>query len=209
MAPASRGWAAGFASFAARVCATVTAPSVHDVRVDFGDAADCGVAGGDFTGAVQVRFSEPVRSGRLATITYEELASEGVSLGGTTQVSWGPDDSRRVISALRLEVGDRHVEVQSDRIQRSQGGILEIDGWHRWQTLMGRWQMELAGWYLVRSELVPGRGLARIATPFDHEVVLDFTGPGPEGAVVRANGGRQDRVFAVAADGEIIDLGDD
>ena len=79
-----------------------------------------------------------------------------------------------------------------------------MDGWHRWQTLMGRWEMELAGWELVRGEPVPGRGLARVSTPFEHEIVLDFVG----GTQVRANGGRRDRVFAVAADGAVTDLGD-
>jgi len=197
-------------------CAEVTATGTRGVRVDFGPpTAGCALAERTFAGVAQVEFSEPGPGSRLATITYAELGSfvdpdmPGVMLDGTTQVTWGPDETRRLVSELRLSsVDERQLEIQSDRLQRTYRGALQIDGWHRWQTLMGRWQMELAGWELDRGEPVPGRGLAQVSTPFEHEVILDFVGPGDAGALVRANGGRRDRVFSVAADGAVVDLGD-
>lgn len=193
-------------------CAAVTAVGDTGVRVDFG-AGGCMLADRAYVGAVDVEFSEPGADVRLATITYDDLASAGVTLTGTTQSTWGTDDTRRLISELGLaSVDDRQLEIQSDRMVRTYRGALQIDGWHRWQTLIGRWEMELAGWELVRGEPVPGRGLARVSTPSEHEVVLDFVGAdaqGTDGMLVRANGGRRDRVFSVAMDGAVVDLGDD
>jgi hypothetical protein len=181
------------------------------VRIDFGPPdAGCTYADRGFAGALRVTFSEPSPGETLASITFVDLMSEGSALTGTTQVTWGPDDTRRVVSEVRLDsASQRQIEIQSDRIQRVHLGELQVDGWVRWQTLMGRWRMEVGGWEVGRGELVPGRGLATIATPYDHDVVLDFTGPVDEGLEVRANGGRSDVVFAVAADGEVIDLGAD
>ncbi len=164
------------------------------------------------SGAVELVFSAPSPDARLAVITYKDLADADATLNGTTQVSFTvdaqgvTDGTRRLVSEVRLEDADaRQLEIQSDRIQRNYRGALQMDGWHRWQTLMGRWEMELAGWEQLRGEPVPGRGLAQVSTPFEHEIVLDFVG----GTQVRANGGRRDRVFAVAADGAVTDLGDD
>ncbi len=204
------------ADAAARVpCADMTEVGATGVRVDFGPGG-CTLGGRGYVGAVEVEFSEPGVDVRLATITYDDLASAGVTLAGTTQSTWGTSDTRRLISELRLAASDdRQLEIQSDRMVRTYRGALQIDGWHRWQTLMGRWEMELAGWELVRGEPVPGRGLARVSTPFEHEVVLDFVGAGAQdpggmdGMLVRANGGRRDRVFSVAVDGTVVDLGDD
>lgn len=189
-------------------CANVSATDAT-VRIDFGDG-DCGVTGRQFAGALEVTFSEPTSSGRLATISFVDLDSEGSTLTGTMQVTWGVDDTRRVLSEVRLDTPDmRQIEIQSDRLQRTRLGALQIDGWHRWQTLMGRWKMELHGWEQRPGAPVPDRGIANIASPYEHDIVLDFTGPRAEGLELRANGGRRDHVFTVTADGEIIDLGED
>jgi len=204
---------ARFAAALAFPFAVVTAEGSAGVAVDIGPpGGDCPPDEQCISGAVELAFSAPSPDARLAVITYDALASADGTLNGTTEVSFtivtqgDTDGTRRLVSELRLEDADaRQLEIQSDRIQRVYRGALQIDGWHRWQTLMGRWEMELAGWERVRGEPVPGRGLARVSTPFEHEIVLDFVG----GTQVRANGGRRDRVFAVAADGAITDLGDD
>lgn len=200
------------ASVAAAVpCAEVSAADDTTVLIDFGaGAATCSVGDRSFAGALRVSFSEPTPDGRLATISFVGLNSEGSGLTGTMRVTWGVDETRRVVSEVRLDTPDlRQIEIQSDRIQRTYRGALQIDGWHRWQTLLGRWKMELRGWEQDPTAPVPDRGIADIATPYEHDIILDFTGPRAEGQELRANGGRRDHVFAVAADGEIIDLGDD
>ena len=192
--------------------AVVTAEGSTGVAVDIGPpGGECPPGERCFAGSVELAFFAPSPDARLTRITYHDLASAQGTLNGTTEVSFtvgaqeNPDGTRRLVSELRLEDADaRQLEIQSDRIQRNYRGALQMDGWHRWQTLMGRWEMELGGWELVRGEPVPGRGLARVSTPFEHEIVLDFVG----GTQVRANGGRRDRVFAVAADGAVTDLGD-
>ena len=193
--------------------AVVTAEGSAGLAVDIGlPAGECPPDKQCFAGAVELVFSTPSPDARFAKITYRDFATTEGTLNGTTEVSFTvgaqetADGTRRLVSELRLEDADaRQLEIQSDRIQRNYRGALQMDGWHRWQTLMGRWEMELAGWELVRGEPVPGRGLAQVSTPFEHEIVLDFVG----GTQVRANGGRRDRVFAVAADGAVTDLGDD
>ncbi len=200
------------ASVAAAVpCAEVSAADDTTVLIDFGlGAPPCGVGDRSFAGALRVSFSEPTPDARLATLSFVGLTSEGSGLTGTMRVTWGGDETRRVVSELRLDTPDlRQIEIQSDRIQRTYRGALQLDGWHRWQTLMGRWKMELRGWEQDPAAPVPDRGIADIATPYEHDIILDFTGPRAEGHELRANGGRRDHVFAVAADGEIIDLGDD
>jgi hypothetical protein len=208
----------------ARESAALTFPySLVTAEGSAGLAVDLGPPGGEcppgercFTGAVELTFSAPSPGARLAVITYHDLAGAGGTLTGRTEVSFtaasqaNADGTRRLVSELRLTaVDERQLEIQSDRVQRTYRGALQIDGHHRWQTLMGRWEMELAGWELVRGEPVPGRGLARVSTPFEHEVVLDFVGAGADGMLMRANGGRRDRVFSVAMDGAVVDLGDD
>ncbi len=196
-------------SVAARVICAEVETTDDSVLIDFG-ADGCGVDERDFAGELRVVFSEPTPGARLATISFVDLGSEGSTLTGTMQVTWGVDETRRVISEIRLDTPDmRQIEIQSDRIQRTHNGALQIDGWHRWQTLMGRWKMELRAWEQLSDQPVPDRGIADIATPYEHDIILDFTGPRAEGQELRANGGRRDHVFAVAADGEVIDLGDD
>jgi hypothetical protein len=190
-------------------CAEVSAAGDDAVVIDFGKSG-CGIGDRGFAGALRVTFSEPTPGGRLATISFVDLGSEGSTLNGTMQVTWGVDETRRVVSEVRLDTPDlRQVEIQSDRIQRTYLATLQIDGWRRWQTLMGRWKMELRAWEQDPRLPIPGRGIADIATPYEHDIVLDFTGQRDEGQELRANGGRRDHVFAVAADGTIVDLGDD
>ena len=189
-------------------CAVLEPSGETGVRIDFGpqDAA-CTYANRGFAGALRVTFSEPTPGAPLASISFVDLVSEGSAVTGTTQVTWGPDDTRRVVSEIRLDsASQRQIEIQSDWIQRPYRGALQIDGWLRWQTLMGRWHMEVGGWEHGRDALVPTSGLATVSTPYDHDIVLDFTGELDEGLEVRANGGRSDVVFAVAPDGEVLDL---
>ncbi len=209
--PAALAATTAAAAALASPCAVVTAPGINDVRVDFGaPGSGCTLADLELSGAVLIRFSEPTPAARLLTIRYLELGGVDVTLAGLTTVTWGADDTRRVIGELRLATADaRQLEIQSDSIQRTVDGALQLDGWYRWETLLGRWQMELAGWELAGRSLVPGRGLGRVSTPYQNEVVLDFSAAGSGDTVVRANGGRQDRVFTVAEDGAIADLGDD
>lgn len=196
-------------SVAARVSCAAVETTADSVLIDFG-ADGCGIDDRDFAGELRVIFSEPTPGARLATLSFVDLGSGGSTLTGTMQVTWGVDETRRVISEVRLDTPDmRQVEIQSDRIQRTHDGALQIDGWHRWQTLMGRWKMELRAWEQPSDRPVPDRGIADIATPYEHDIILDFTGPRAEGQELRANGGRRDHVFAIAGDGEVIDLGDD
>lgn len=189
-------------------CAEVSATDAT-VRIDFGDGT-CSVAGRQFVGNLEVIFDEPTPGGRMATITFVDLESEGSALTGTMEVTWGADETRRVLSEVRFDTPDmRQIEIQSDRIQRTRLGALQVDGWHRWQTLLGRWKMELRGWEQRPGAPVPDRGIADIASPYEHDITFDFTGPRTEGHELRANGGRRDHVFAVTADGEILDLGED
>lgn len=190
-------------------CAEVSAIGDDTALIDFG-ASGCGIGERGFAGALRVTFSEPTPGGRLAVISFVDLSSEGSTLNGTMQVTWGIDETRRVISEVRLDTPDlRQIEIQSDRIQRTYRAKLQIDGWRRWQTLLGRWKMELRAWEQDPELPIPGRGIADIATPYEHDIVLDFTGQRDEGQELRANGGRRDHVFVVAVDGEVIDLGDD
>lgn len=199
------------ATASAAPCAMLMPSGEAGVRIDFGPVeANCGPDDRTFVGALRVTYSEPTPGARLASITFVDLESDGSSLTGTTHMSWGVDDTLQIVSEIRLDSSsERQIEIQSERVVRRYKGALQIDGWARWQTLMGRWRMELGGWELADDALVPARGLATISTPYEHEVVLDFTGDSAEGLRVRANGGRTDLEFAVAPDGELIDLGDD
>lgn len=195
-------------------CATVTpGTAAGELEVDFADG--CAAHGRTYSGGLGVTYSR-TDAGLLVTVRFEELTSAGTTLSGTTRITRGVDDTRRYVSELRLdsaapdaEAPGRQVEIQSDRIQRSVDGALQVDGWHRWQTLMGKWKAELAGWTLAPAGLLPGDGLTSVDTPFEHDVVVDHEDVGDGAIELRANGGRRDRVFMVAADGAITELGDD
>lgn len=195
-------------------CAVVTPSEAPDeLKVAFGDG--CEVRGRSYTGSFTASYTRPRRE-LLVTLTMQELASEGTTLSGATRVTWGVDGTQRLIGELRLDAAGpdaqapgRQIEIQSDRIQRVHQGVRQVDGWQRWQTLMGKWQAELGGWEQVPSALLPIQGLTLVDTPFEHDVVVDHREVGVGSIEVRANGGRADRVFMVAADGTITDLGED
>lgn len=196
-------------------CAVVT-PGVApgDLEIEFG-ATGCVVYGRSYTGKLGAAYTRPDRDTLLVTLSLVELTSAGVTLTGTTRVTWGADDTQRLVSELRLDSATpdsdapgRQIEIQSDRIQRNYKGARQVDGWHRWQTLMGRWKAEIGGWELGTREVLPGRGLTSVDTPFEHDVLIDYRDAGADGVELRANGGRRDRVFMVGDDGTITDLGD-
>jgi hypothetical protein len=201
-------------------CAVATPGAApEDLEIDFGDG--CVAYGRSYAGRLLVTIERPAAPGKpdgdtlLVTLGLKELTSEGTTLSGTTRVTWGVDNTRRVISELRLDSAapdsdapGRQIEIQSDRIQRMYKGALQVDGWHRWQTLMGKWKAEIGGWELGPGGLMPERGLTSVDTPFEHDVFVDHAVAGDGAIEVRANGGRRDRVFMVAADGTITDLGD-
>lgn len=192
-------------------CAALSAYGETGLRVDFGPpGAPCSGQGPDLSGSLRIVFTTPTAGERLATLTHLDLGRAGATLTGTTQITWGPDGTRQVVSELRLDSPEaRQLEIQSDRIQADLAGGLKIDGWQQWQTLMGRWKLEIGGYELAPGALVPAAGVASVDTPYEHDVYLDFTGEVAGGLGVRANGGRRDHVFAVDANGKIVDLGED
>lgn len=190
-------------------CATVERTGEAALSLDFGAPdSPCVVDGLGHVGALRVEYARPEGSALVATLFYEPLAGGDATLEGFSQLTWAADGSRRLVTEIRLDaVTERQIEIQSDRLSYAADGALQIDGWRRWQTLMGRWEMELAGLRLAPAEFIPQSGLVSIETPFSHTVVLDFARQG--GAMrVRANGGRRDRLFEVTAEGEVLDLGD-
>lgn len=191
-------------------CASLSRLGAAGLRVDFGVVGgSCNPATPDLAGALRVEFSAPTPDLRIATLTHLDLERAGSKLTGTTEITWGPEGTLRVTSELRLDsVSERQLEIQADRIQSGTADEVQFDGWHRWQTLMGRWTMELGGWTLRAGALLPVSGVASIDTPFEHDIFVDFTGEAPGGLGLRANGGRSDRVFVVEASGEVVDLGD-
>lgn len=195
---------------AAVPCASLSRLGETGLRVDFGSVGgSCSSAAPDLAGALRIEFSAPNPDLRVATLTHLDLERAGSKLTGTTEISWGPEDTLRVTSELRLDSpAARQLEIQADRIQSGAAGEVQLDGWHRWQTLMGRWTMELGGWTLRPGALLPIDGVASIDTPFEHDIFIDFTGEVPGGLGLRANGGRSDRVFVVEPGGEVVDLGE-
>jgi len=201
-------------------CASLTSLGEDGLRIDFGavggacDPAEPnpdapGPAAPNLAGAVRIVFSAPSPEVRVAAMTHLDLERDGSRLNGTTLITWGPQGTLRVISELRLaSASERQLEIQADRVQFGPPGKLGLDGWHRWQTLMGNWEMELGGWTLRAGELVPVDGVASIDTPFEHDIYIDFTGEVPGGLGLRVNGGRKDHVFVVDASGEIVDVAD-
>lgn len=193
---------------AALACASVERTGEATLALDLGAPGQpCVLDGIGYVGALRVEYTRPAGA-LLATLFYEPLAGGDVVLDGFSQLTWADDGSRRLVTEARLDaVTERQIEIQSDRILFVHEGLLQVDGWRRWQTLMGRWEMELAGLRFDTAEFVPTSGLASIETPFSHTIVLDFARP--DAAMrVRVNGGRRDRLFEITAEGEVIDLGD-
>ena len=190
-------------------CASLSMRGETGLRIDFGALdGNCSPAAPNLAGALRIEFSAPSPALRLATLTHLDLERAGSRLTGTTQITWGPEDTLRISSELQFaSAKGRQLEIQADRIQVGADGDVMLDGWHRWQTLMGRWAMELGGWTLRPGALLPISGVASIDTPFEHDIYVDFTGESAEGLGLRANGGRSDRVFVVEADGEVVELG--
>lgn len=194
-------------------CAEVTPGDAPEgLEVEFADG--CTLGGRSLVGGLAVAYARP--EGELViTVTLQELASGGSTLTGSTRVTWGVDATQRLVGELRLDAANpagsgpgRQIEIQSDRIQRVRHGVLQVDGWLRWQTLMGNWRAEISGWEQADA-LLPARGLTLVDTPFEHDVIVDHSDAGEGRIQVRANGGRTDRVFLIAADGAITDLGED
>lgn len=201
--------AAQAAATAALTCASVERTGEASLQLEIG-APDlpCVLGGVGYVGLLRVEYARPSGTALLATLYYEPLLGDEALLDGFTQLTWGEDGSRRLVTEVRLDaVNQRQIEVQSDRVVFADGELLQLDGWRRWQTLMGQWEMEIAGLRVAPGEFVPRAGLAAITTPFSHTVVLDFLRMDEE-ARVRANGGRRDRMFEVTPEGEVIDLGD-
>jgi hypothetical protein len=161
-----------------------------------------------YAGALRVEYGRPDADALLTTLYYEPLTGDETTLDGFSQLTWGTDGSQRLVTEIRLDApNQRQIELQSDRVLFRSAGELKVDGWRRWQTLMGRWEADLAGMYFDAGDPLPKVGLAAVATPFSHTVVLDFTRAGGD-AQVRVNGGRRDRLFEVTEAGDVVDLGD-
>lgn len=195
---------------AALPCAAIARPSAVALQIDFGTAdAPCVHAGVGYSGALRVVYTRPSPGTLLATLHFEPLVGDETRLDGESQLTWEDDGSQRLVTEIRIDaVTQRQVEIQSDRLLFRTGGALKVDGWRRWQTLMGRWEVDLAGLVFDAAAILPQAGLAAVETPFSHTIVLDFTRAG-DAALVRANGGRRDRIFEITPEGEVIDAGDD
>lgn len=190
-------------------CAKVVRESEVELKVTFDAASDpCALDGIVYAGTLRVEYARPSPGAVLTTLYYEPLTGDETTLEGFSQLTWTDDGSQRLVTEIRLDApNQRQIELQSDRILYRSEGALKVDGWRRWQTLMGRWEADLAGLFFAAGEPLPHVGLASVTTPFSHTVVLDFTRSGGA-AQVRVNGGRRDRLFEVSAAGDVIDLGD-
>jgi hypothetical protein len=195
---------------AALPCAVVGRLGAVALRIDFGPAeTPCVHEGVGYSGALRVVYTRPSPDTLLATLHFEPLIGDATRLDGESQLTWEADGSQRLVTEIRVDaVTQRQVEIQSDRLLFRSEGDLKVDGWRRWQTLMGRWEVDLAGLVFAPSAIVPHLGLAAVETPFSHTIVLDYTREG-EVARVRVNGGRRDRIFEITPEGEVIDAGDD
>lgn len=190
-------------------CAEVEALGSVALRITFGSAGlPCALEGVGYVGTLRVVYTRPSAETLLATLYYEPLRGDETALDGFTQLTWDEGGITRVVTEIRADTAmAREVEIQSDRLVAFTGGARKVDGWRRWQTLMGRWEMDLAGLDLEPSAALPRTGLASVETPFNHTLVADFSATG-EAFEVRINGGRRDRLFEVDASGAVIDLGD-
>lgn len=193
----------------ALACAKLERLSKVELRLTFGASPEpCALAGIIYSGVLRVEYERPSVDALLTTLHYESLTGDETTLDGFSQLTWAADGSQRLVTEIRLDApNQRQVEIQSDRILFRSEGALKVDGWRRWQTLMGRWEADLAGMFFDAGEPLPRVGLAAVVTPYSHTVVLDFTRAGGT-AQVRVNGGRRDRLFEVSPEGDVIDLGD-
>lgn len=190
-------------------CAVVERPGSVALRIWFGNKdTPCPFAGIGFSGTMRVVYTRPDGAGLLASVYYEPLRGDSTLLDGFSQLTWAADGSQRLVTEIRVDtVTERQVEVQSDRLLSHVDEVLKVEGWRRWQTLMGNWEADLAGLLLAPAAFMPHAGLADVHTPFNHSIVLDFMHEDGS-ARVRANGGRRDRLFEISAEGEVIDAGD-
>jgi hypothetical protein len=190
-------------------CAVVERPGAVALRIWFGNKdTPCPFAGIGFSGTMRVVYTRPDGQGLLASVYYEPLRGDSTLLDGFSQLTWAADGSQRLVTEIRVDtVTERQVEVQSDRLLSHVDDALKVEGWRRWQTLMGSWEADLAALLLAPAEFMPHSGLAAVDTPFNHTIVLDFIHEAGA-ARVRANGGRRDRLFEISAEGEVIDAGD-
>lgn len=190
-------------------CARIERPSAVALEVWMGSKAmPCPYASIGFSGTLRVVYTRPDGEGLLASLYYEPLRGDATLLDGFSQLTWAEDGSQRLITEIRVDtVTERQVEIQSDRLLFVTEAALKVEGWRRWQTLMGRWEADLAGLLLAPGQFLPHAGLSAVETPFNHTIVLDFTHEDGTSRV-RANGGRRDRLFEVTPEGEVIDAGD-
>jgi hypothetical protein len=190
-------------------CAEVERVDPFALRISFlATDESCALDRIVYSGALRVEFQRPDDDELLTTLYYEPLTGDETTLDGFSQLTWGTDGSQRLVTEIRLDApNQRQIELQSDRVLFRTAGELKVDGWRRWQTLMGRWEADLAGMYFDPGDPLPKVGLASVTTPFSHTVVLDFTRAGGD-AQVRVNGGRRDRLFEVTPAGDVVDLGD-
>jgi hypothetical protein len=201
--------AAEAAAMSALACATLERVGDLELRVTFAGADEsCEIDGIVYSGVLRVDYRRPSPGALLTTLYYEPLTGDETTLDGFSQLTWADDGSQRLVTEVRLDApNQRQVELWSDRLLFRSEGVLKVDGWRRWQTLMGRWEADLAGMFFDAGEALPKVGLAAVMTPFSHTVTLDFTRAGGA-AQVRVNGGRRDRLFEVSAAGDVVDLGD-
>ncbi|WAS99476.1 hypothetical protein [Nannocystis punicea] len=191
-------------------CAAISRPGAVALRIWFGSKdTPCPYAGIGLSGTMRVVYTRPDGHGLLASIYYEPLRGDSTLLDGFSQLTWAADGSQRLVTEIRVDTTtERQVEIQSDRLLSRVDDALKVEGWRRWQTLMGRWDADLAALLLASDEFMPHEGLAAVQTPFGHTIVLDFTHEAGTPAQVRANGGRRDRLFEVTDEGDVIDAGD-
>jgi hypothetical protein len=194
---------------AAMPCAVIERPSDVALKLWMGSKqSPCAYAGIGFSGTFRVVYTRPDGEGLLASLYYEPLRGDTTVLDGFSQLTWAPDGSQRLVTETRVDtVTERQVELQSDRLLFVVGDELKVEGWRRWQTLMGSWEADLAGLLLAPGEFLPHAGLTALQTPFNHTIVLDFSVEAGASRV-RANGGRRDRLFEVTPEGEVVDRGD-
>ena len=141
-------------------CAKIERVDAFTLRLAFDVGNDpCSLDGIVYAGALRVEYARPEPDTLLTTLYYEPLTGDETTLDGFSQLTWGTDGSQRLVTEIGLDApNQRQIELQSDRVLFRSAGELKVDGWRRWQTLMGRWEADLA----VPEELVEPATAVRI-----------------------------------------------
>ncbi len=165
-------------------CAQLTV-ATGAVTIDFGaTSTTCLWHGNKMTGSATIAVDRNAANDVQVTHTWHNLSNGKVIVNGTATVTWqAAVGERRVVhnvTATAVDDPTRTLTGSGDRVQKlldAQNGWMagvQIDGWRKWTSSKGDWDLSIVGVQVRAADPVPQAGTYTLTTPAGKHLTLEF-----------------------------------